>query len=187
MDSHFILLILFVLNNCLIMATKKQIEASKKNIKKAQEKWKSMTHRQHALVQPQGRARKKLGSIGEGNFFRITVRPKGEFVSYKNHDIGKKGHIERVAGRRSSGSWATHAWLIAKGDAKVVNGVLVGKTKVAKEVISKLSSKPKIVKGDIFEAKPKKNVPEKNKPTTLMKKAQRENIKKAQNARWRKE
>src|SRR3989339_519377 len=157
------------------MATKKQIEASKKNIKKAQEKWKSMTHRQHALVQPQGRARKKPGSIGEGNFFRITIRPKGEFVSYKNHDIGKKGHIERVAGRRSSGSWATHAWLIAKGDAKV-----------AKEVISKLSSKPKIVKGDIFEAKPKKNVPEKNKPTTLMKKAQRENIKKAQNARRKK-
>src|SRR3989339_274055 len=112
------------------MATKKQIEASKKNIKKAQEKWKSMTHRQHALVQPQGRARKKPGSIGEGNFFRITIRPKGEFVSYKNHDIG--------------------------------------------------------IKGDIFEAKPKKNVPEKNKPTTLMKKAQRENIKKAQNARWKK-
>ena len=43
------------------MTTSKQKIAAKKNVKKAQEKWKSMTHRQHALAQPQGRDRKKPG------------------------------------------------------------------------------------------------------------------------------
>lgn len=36
-----------------------QRAAAQKNIKKAQAKWKSMTHRQHALAQPQGKDRKK--------------------------------------------------------------------------------------------------------------------------------
>jgi len=47
-----------------------------------------------------------------------------------------------------------------------------------------LGSKPKHVKGDIFEAKDKPNVPEKKKPTEAQKKAWAENIKKAQAARW---
>jgi len=168
------------------MASIKQKKAAKKNIKKAQKKWKSMSSRQHALAQPQGRARKKPGTGGTGKFYRIVVRPKGEFVSFRNHDVGKKGHIQRLAGRRKSGSWATQAWLIAKTDAEIKKGILVGKTKHVKEAISKLRTKPKKVKGDIFEAKSRKNVPEKSKPTPAMRKAQMRNIKKAQAARRKK-
>lgn len=168
------------------MASAKQKIAAKKNIKKAQAKWKSMTHRQHALAQPEGGARKKPGTTGKGDFYRIVVRPKEQFITFRNHDVGTKGHIERVTGRRKTGSWATHTWLIAKGDVEVKNGIIVGKTKDVRDILSKLQSKPKLIKGDIFEAKPRRNVPEGEKPTPAMKRAQTKNIKKAQAARWKK-
>ena len=168
------------------MASIKQKRAAKKNIKKAQKKWKSMSKRQHALAQPQGRARKKPGTGGKGKFYRIVVRPKSEFVTFRNHDVGVKGHIQRLAGKRKSGSWATQAWLIAKSDATILGGTLVGKTRYAKEVISKLRRKPKKIKGDVFEAGPRKNVPEKSKPTLAMRIARARNIKKAQAARRKK-
>lgn len=43
------------------MATKKQVEPAKKNIKKAQKPWKATLHRQRALAQPRGRDRAKMG------------------------------------------------------------------------------------------------------------------------------
>ena len=168
------------------MASIKQKRSTKNNIKKAMAKWKSMSHRKHALAQPQGRARKKPGTGGKGKFYRIVVRPKQEFTIFRNHDVGKKGHLQRLAGKRKSGTWATQAWLIAKTDAKLMGDTLVGKTKHVKEVISKLRTKPKKVKGDIFEAKSRKNVPERSKPTPAMRKAQIRNIKKAQAARRKK-
>jgi len=168
-----------------IIASLKQRAAARKNIKKAQAKWKSMTHRQHALAQPQGRARKKPGMGGSGKFYRVVVRPKSEFTSFRVQDVGKKGHVERVAGRRSSGSWATQAWLIDKKEAHVAsNGYLIGDSQDVKDVFSKLRTKPRHLKGDIFEAGPRVNVPERLKPTPAMKRAQRENIKKAQAKRW---
>jgi len=168
------------------MASTKQKAAAKRNIKKAQKKWKSMTRRQHARAQPQGRSRKKPGTGGKGKFYRVVVRPKSEFTTFRNHDVGKKGHIERLAGKTKAGGWATQAWLIAKTDAKVSNGHLVGKTAGARAVISKLRTKPKKFRGDIFHAKSRKNVPERKKPTAAMKRAQKRNIKKAQAARRKK-
>jgi len=168
------------------MASTKQKAAARKNIKKAQKKWKSMSHRKRALAQPQGRARKKPGTGGKGKFYRIVVRPKGEFKGFRVHDVGGKGHIERLSGRRANGSWATQAWLIAKTDAHVSGGNLIGNTKHAKDVLSKLRRKPKRIKGDLFEAGPRKNIPEKSKPTSKMKRAQQRNIKKAQAARRKK-
>ena len=164
----------------------KQKAAAKKNIKKAQAKWKSMTSRARAIAQPQGRARKKPGTTGKGKFYRVVVRPKSEFTSFRNHDVGKKGHVERLAGRRASGSWATQAWLISKKEATVKGDTLIGKNKDVKDVLAKLQSKPKIIKGDVFKARPRKNIPEKSKPTPAMKRAQSKNIKKAQAARRKK-
>jgi hypothetical protein len=40
----------------------------------------------------------------------IEVRPKSEFTSFRNHDIGEEGYLIRLVGRRSSGSWDTQAW-----------------------------------------------------------------------------
>lgn len=165
------------------MTSIKQREAARQNIKKAQEKWKSMSSRQHSLSQPEGRRRAKPSSKGEGDYIRIVVRPKTAFTSFRNHDIGQPGGLQRIAGRRSSGSWATQAWLISKKDAHVDGDSLVADSQDAKDLLANLGSEPVHDKGDIFHARDRKNVPEKDKPTDAQKKAQQENIKKAQAAR----
>jgi hypothetical protein len=67
----------------------------------------------------------------------------------------------------------------------VEGDTLVGDTDDARKVIGALGSKPKHVAGDVFEAKDRRNVPEREKPTEAQRKAWLENIKKAQQARWR--
>jgi hypothetical protein len=165
------------------MATEKQREAARRNIRKAQAAWQSMSHEQHARAQPEGRGRQKPGTTGEGAYYRITVRPKEDFVTFRTHDIGEPGHIQRVGAKRGSGSWDTQAWLISKEDAHVEGGKLIPDTEEAKKVLADLGSKPRHVEGDIFEAKPRPNVPEREKPTPAQRRARSANIKKAQAAR----
>jgi hypothetical protein len=165
------------------MATQKQRAAARKNVKKAQAAWRSMSHREHARAQPEGRSRKKPGTGGGGEFYHITVRPKEEFKTFRTQDVGSRGHVERRAGKRESGSWDTQSWLISKRDAHVEGGRLVPDTAEARELLDKLGSTPVHVKGDVFEAKDRPNVPEREKPTPAQRRARRTNIKKAQAAR----
>jgi len=130
-------------------------------------------------------ARKKPGSTGKGDYYHIEVRPKSEFVSFRTQDVGKKGHIQRVGGKRSSGSWSTAKWLIGKEGAHVQGSKLIPDTKEAKALINQLGSQPMHVNGDRFKASPRPNVPERAKPTHAQQRARRENIKKAQAARHR--
>lgn len=166
------------------MATEKQKKAARKNIKKAQKKWKSMSSRARARAQPEGRSRRTPGTGGEGDYYHVTIRPKSEFTSFRTQDVGRKGHSQRVAGRRRSGSWSTQKWLISKKDAHVEDGTLVADSKEAEGILDRLQSEPKRVKGNVFKARPRKNVPEKEKPTEAQQRARRENIKKAQKA-WK--
>lgn len=155
-------------------------------IKKVREKWNNISGSVKARVQSQRKGRARPGEKGKGDFYRIVVRPKSEFVDFRNQDVGEKGHLQRLAGKRKNGSWDTHAWLISKNDAHVSNGILVGDTSDAKKLLNELQGKPKRVKGDIFKTRPRKNIPEKSKPTTAMRRAQGKNIKKAQAARRKK-
>jgi hypothetical protein len=165
------------------MAAQKQRAAARRNIKKAQLAWRSMTPREHSRSQPEGRGRKRPGIKGEGEFFRINVRPKSEFVTFRTQDVGGPGHIERIAGKRASGSWDTQTWLVSKEDAHVEGGRLVPDTPDARSLFKKLGSTPRHVKGDVFEAKDRPNAPEREKPTPAQRRAQSANIKKAQAAR----
>lgn len=165
------------------MTTIQQRNAAKENIQKAQQKWKSMTHREHARSQPQGRGRKKPGTTGKGKFFRIVVRPKEQFMSFRIQDVGRKGHLERLSGHRASGTWATQAWLVSKKDAHLAGEKLIADSSEAKKLFRQLATKPHHEKGDIFTAKDRRNVLEAKKPTRAMKQAQHRNIKKAQQAR----
>lgn len=165
------------------MATEKQRQAARKNIKKAQAKWQSMSSGEHARSQPEGRGRQKPASTGKGNYYHVEVRPKGEFTTFRTQDVGGEGHLQRVAGKRESGSWATTKWLISKEDAHVEGDKLVADTKDAKDLLKKLRTTPVHVSGDRFEAKSRRNVPERSKPTTAQRRARRQNIKKAQAAR----
>jgi hypothetical protein len=165
------------------MTTERQREAARQNIKKAQAAWRAMSHEEHARSQPQGRGRREPGTTGDGAFYRIMVRPKEQFVTFRTQDVGGPGHIERVAGKRPSGSWDTQAWLVAKEDAHIDSGKLIPDTVEARDLFAKLGSEPVHVKGDIFRAKDRPNVPERMKPTAAQQRARSANIKKAQAAR----
>jgi hypothetical protein len=131
--------------------------------------------------------RKTPGSTGRGDYYHIEVRPAGDFVTFQTQDMGRRGHIQRVAGRRSSGYWATVKWLIGKEDAHIQEHKLVPDTKDAKEIIEQqLGSQPVHLLGDRFKARPRGNIPESIKPTPAQQRAQRKNIKKAQSARTKK-
>lgn len=164
------------------MATSRQRLAASRIIERAQARWPGMTSRQRSLAQPQGRARRRPGA-GGGRYYRVEVRPKSEFISFRTQDVGQKGHIQRVAGRRSSGSWATVTWLIGKDDAHVLHGHLVPDTLDARKLIAQLGSRPVHTTGDSFTASDRRNIPEKEKPTAAQRRARNANIKKAQAAR----
>jgi hypothetical protein len=99
--------------------------------------------------------RAKPGTTGEGNYFHIVVRQKNQFSFFRNQDVGDPGHIQRLAGKRSSGSWDTHAWLVSKEDAHLEGEKLVPDSRDAKELLESLGSEPEHVKGDVFRARPK--------------------------------
>lgn len=126
--------------------------------------------------------RKSPGTGGQGEYYHVEVRPGNDFTTFRTQDVGDPGHLQRVAGKRESGSWATVKWLIDKNDAHVEGEHLIGDTQEAKDLIKTLGSKPVHKKGDVFEAKPRRNVPERAKPTAAQKKARSQNIKKAQAA-----
>jgi len=133
----------------------------------------------------EGRRRAKPGSTGRGEFFHIEVRPRTEFKTFRTQDVGERGGIERVAGKRGSGSWDTQKWLISKEDAHLEGGRLVPDSDDARKVLDELGASPVHVRGDRFKAKDRPNVPEREKPTPAQKRARTANIKKAQAARHR--
>ncbi len=98
---------------------------------------------------------KKEPGSGSGRYYRVEVRPKHEFVTFRYHDVGDRGHIQRLAGKRESGSWDTHAWLISKNDAHIEKNKLVPDTDDAKRIIATFRSEPKHKEKDIFLAKDK--------------------------------
>ena len=126
--------------------------------------------------------RAKPGAHGRGGFFHIQVRPKRDFVSFRNQDVGARGGIERVAGRRANGSWDTQKWLIGKSEAHRAGKRLAPDTAAARKVLAQLGSLPRHLGGDRFIAKPRRKIPAREKPTPAMRRAQLANIKKAQAA-----
>ena len=159
------------------MATAKQVAAARRNIKKAQAAWRSMSSQARSLVQPEGKA-------GGGRFYRIDVRPTQDFVVFRTQDVGKRDHLERIAGKRASGRWDTATWLIAKDDAHVDQvGNLVIDNAGARTVLKQIRGPILHKKGDVFTAHPRRNVPEAEKPTVSQRRARSQNIRKAQQAR----
>ena len=166
------------------MASARQRAAARKNIKRAQARWRAMTARQHAASQPEGRARKRPGTGGGGKYFRIEVRPGEKFMLYRMQTLGRAGHTKRLAGQRANGTWDTKSWLVAKTDAHREGKTLVIDDAQARKALKGMRGPIHHFKGDIFRAKPRRDIPEAEKPTLPMRRAQQKNIKKAQ-AAWR--
>lgn len=165
------------------MASAKQRKAARRNVKKAQRAWRSMSRRQHSRSQPAGRSRRRPGTGGGGAYYRIEVRPRSEFVTFRTQDVGRSGHTQRLAGKRSSGSWDTKSWLVRKSDAHVERGRLVIDDADAKKALRQIRGPIEHVRGNIFRAKPRKDVAERRKPTPAQRRARKRNIGKAQRAR----
>ena len=128
------------------------------------------------------RRRTKPGSRSTGRYFHIAVRPAREFVRFRIQDVGRRGGVQRLAGQRVNGTWDTQKWLIEKSDAHIENGRLVPDSAAAKKVLASLGSNAVHLSGDRFRAKPRRNVPEIEKPTVAMRRARMKNIRKAQAA-----
>jgi hypothetical protein len=131
---------------------------------------------------PSPRKRAKPGSRSGGRFFHIELRPSSEFVAFRVQDVGGRGGVERVAGQRATGTWDTAKWLVEKSHAHIDRGRLVPDSLEAEKLFDSLGSAPVHVTGDRFRAKPRRDIPESEKPTPAMRRAQRANIKKAQAA-----
>jgi hypothetical protein len=128
----------------------------------------------------QSHRRAKPGSRSTGRYFHIAVRPAREFVRFRIQDVGRRGGVQRLAGQRKNGTWDTQKWLIEKTDAHVENGRFIPDSAAARKVLASLGSNAIHVSGDRFKAKPRRNIPEAEKPTPAMRRAQMKNIKKAQ-------
>src|SRR5574340_1196008 len=131
---------------------------------------------------PSAPKRASPGSRGGGRFFHIEVRPSNQFVAFRVHDVSGRGGVERVAGRRASGTWATAKWLIEKTHAHVEDGRLIADSAEAKKLFTTFGSPPLQVAGDRFRARPRRDIPEDEKPTPAMRRARLASIKKAQAA-----
>lgn len=138
-----------------------------------------MSRTARSRAQPEGRRRRKPGTTGGGQYYHIEVRPRDQFVTFRTHDIGEKGHVQRVAGKRSSGSWADQKWLVSKSDAHMENGRLVADTPDVAKVL-KVIGPARHIDADRFKGHPRRNVPERSKPTAAQKRARTANIRKAQ-------
>ena len=131
----------------------------------------------------QSGGRAKPGSSGQGNYYHIELRDGSDFETFRTQDVGDPGHLQRVAGKRAKGTWTTVKWLVSKDDAHVEDGKLVGDTQEVKDMIKRLRSTPRQIRGDRFQAKPRRNVPERSKPTAALSRTRQRNVKKAQAAR----
>ena len=89
------------------MATEKQREAARRNIRKAQAAKKAISDGQHARAQPEeGRKRKKPGTGGEGDYYHVELSPKGDYMTFRTQDVGARGTFSasRASGRTARGT-----------------------------------------------------------------------------------
>ena len=127
--------------------------------------------------------RRPKATARQRGFFHIEVQPKEAFVEFKTQDIGSEGSIERVAGKRAGGAWSTQEWLIAKDQAHVERGTLVGDTVDARRVLTMLGAEPRHIKADRFTIHGHTGVPEDVRPTLAPRRAGLANVQAPQKGR----
>jgi hypothetical protein len=189
------------------MATARQKSAARKNIRKARKarrtksatrptsartktiarsKARTKARAKTAKAKPRAKStarRRTKPTARRRGFFHIEVQPKEAFVEFRTHDLGSDGGIERVAGKRAGGSWSTQEWLIAKDQAHVERGMLIGDTADARRVLTLLGSEPRHIKADRFTIHGPSGVPAEARPTMAPRRAGLTNVQAPQKGR----
>jgi hypothetical protein len=155
------------------MATRGQARAVNQITTRTQQRPKPAS-RQTAVQPAEGLKRRRPGTTGEGHYYHIEIRSKRNFQDFRTEDVGRKGHIQRVAGQRANGTWETVKWLIAKTDAHIEDGRLVPESRNARMVFKELASDPVHVKGDRFKTIGRQAAPKKAKPAARRQRAAKE-------------
>jgi hypothetical protein len=163
--------------------TRKQTSTRKNSRAASSSRGHSNSSRKSTSSQAKGRSRAKPGERSSGSYFHIEVRPRRQFKTFRTQDVGKPGGIQRVAGRRSSGSWDTQKWLISKDMAHAARGKLVADSRDARKVLDDLGSAVTHVTGDRYKAGPRRSASGNGKPTLAQARARRSNTRKPQRAR----
>ena len=101
-----------------------------------------MSKSERARSQPEGAQRKAPGRGSDGDYYHVAVRNKSQFKTFRTHDVGDPGGIQRVAGQRKSGTWGTVKWLIPKEWAHMKGGKLIADSDDARKVLEQLGSAP---------------------------------------------
>lgn len=154
---------------------------TKASYTKSQNEWGLMSSHKKPS-QKGGSKRAAPGAKGTGEYFRVVVRPKDKFTEFRTQDVGRVGGLQRLSGKRPSGSWATQAWLVQKKDAHAEGNKLIPDSEAAQELFDNLGSQPIHVEGDIYRAKDRRNIAAGDKPTQAQQKSRSQNLKKAQAA-----
>lgn len=107
-----------------------------------------------------GGQRRKPGATGQGDYYHVEVKARSQFSAFRTQDVGKKGGLQRVSGKKPDGKWETQAWLIAKPMAHVdKTGQLVADHADAREVLEQLNGPARRLQGDRFRARRERNPP----------------------------
>ena len=104
-------------------------------------------------------------------------------MAFKTQEIGSEGGIERVAGKRAGGAWSTQEWLIAKDQAHVERGTLIGDTVDARRVLTMLGAEPRRIKADRFTIHGHTGMPADVSPTLAPRRAGLTNVQAPQKGR----
>jgi hypothetical protein len=118
----------------------------------------------HARSRPTESERAEPGERGMGQYYRIVVQPEELFSMFRTQDVSEQGGMQRLAGKRKSGNWATQAWLVSKNAAHIEGRKLVADNQAVHDLIRQLGMDPIHEHGDIFIANVEAKIAEKSHP-----------------------
>lgn len=95
---------------------------------------------------------------GTARYYRVVLRSKEGFTLFRIQDVGRKGHVQRVAGKQPNGKWETQSWLVSKEDAHTAGRYLIADSTSAQELFATFAHTPINIEGDVFETKDSREI-----------------------------
>jgi hypothetical protein len=89
--------------------------------------------------------------FSEGSYYRIIVRPREDFKSFKSETPTINNTIQQINGKNAEGQWSTQSWLIHKDGAHIDSGKLVPDNKAVRRLLQVLDGHVVHIKDDVFQ------------------------------------